>query len=138
MSKFKKLAVFLLTFIMVLSIIPMTSMAANDGWFTIDGVWYYLYPKHDGGCGKMLKGWQQIDSKWYYLDEDGYAVCEEYIKGYWLNKNGVWANTAIASWKKNKNGWWYGDTTGWYAKDQGLRIDGKWYYFGEDGYLIEE
>ncbi|MCR5213363.1 MAG: hypothetical protein K6E10_03035, partial [Eubacterium sp.] len=31
--------------------------------------------------------------------------------------------------------WWYGDDTGWYAKNAWYKIDGKFYHFDSSGYL---
>ncbi|MBR3539133.1 MAG: hypothetical protein IKN79_08675 [Eubacterium sp.] len=56
-------------------------------------------------------------------------------KGYWLNKNGAWTYKPQASWKKDAIGWWYGDTTGWYAVSCRLIIDGEVYSFAASGYL---
>ena len=40
---------------------------------------------------------------------------------------------ANAEWKKDNNGWWYTEGNSWAT---GWRqIDGKWYYFGQDGYM---
>jgi len=40
---------------------------------------------------------------------------------------------ANAEWKQDSNGWWNTDgssySIGW------KEIDGKWYYFGQDGYM---
>ena len=60
----------------------------------------------------------------------------EYCKGYWLNKDGTCTYSAKASWKKDKKGWYYIDTKGWYAKKRWLKIDGSWYYFDEEGYMV--
>lgn len=41
----------------------------------------------------------------------------------------------IQSWKKDSLGWKYLNNTGSYAANEWKRIDGKWYYLGEDGYM---
>lgn len=42
---------------------------------------------------------------------------------------------ASASWKQDNSGWWYTDgdlwTTGW------KKVDGKWYYFYQNGYMAK-
>lgn len=43
--------------------------------------------------------------------------------------------TALANWKQNETGWWYEEENGNYIKTDWKLINGKWYYFGEDGYL---
>lgn len=40
---------------------------------------------------------------------------------------------ANAEWKQDNNGWWYTEGNSWAT---GWRqINGKWYYFGQDGYM---
>lgn len=40
-----------------------------------------------------------------------------------------------AEWKKDTRGWWYSEGSSWAV---GWRnIDGKWYYFYDDGYMAE-
>lgn len=43
--------------------------------------------------------------------------------------------SAKAEWKQDKTGWWYqsGNT---YLKNTWKQIDGKWYYFDYDGYML--
>ena len=97
----------------------------SDGW------WYEYtngdYPKNE---------WKQIDGEWYYFREDGYMAADEWCDGWWCDSDGVCRYIGQAAWKSDASGWWYGDTTGWYAKSQWQRIDNIWYYFGADGYLL--
>lgn len=45
--------------------------------------------------------------------------------------------TALAGqWKSDSNGWWYQNDDGSYPVNQWKEIDGKEYYFGEDGYML--
>ena len=138
MSKFKKLAVFLLTFIMVLSIIPMTSMAANDGWFTIDGVWYYLKN------GDPVKGWQKIGGKWYYFYEDYGEMMDYPCYNY---KGTIYVFEQSGALRDNKTGWFKtsygGEKYSFYVKKGGIattgwkKISGKWYYFESEGPMLD-
>lgn len=93
----------------------------------------YVFP-----LKKVIKtGWQQnTNNVWYYIYEDGSLAKSEYIKGYWLNANGLWTYKYKASWKHNKIGWWYGDSTGWYAKNTIFKIDNKLYGFNKQGYMM--
>ncbi len=59
----------------------------------------------------------------------------EWVDGKWYNADGTQTYDGIMSWKQNAKGWWIEDTKGWYAKAQWQKIDGKWYYFTEDGYM---
>lgn len=101
----------------------------QKNWKYINGKWYYL-----GQNGLGYDGWLNYKGDWYYIREC-YMVNGEWVDGYWLSKNGIWEYKPRASWKKNKKGWWYGDTSGWYAKNIWQTIDGKRYYFNEEGYL---
>lgn len=59
----------------------------------------------------------------------------EWVNGRWYNFEGVITYTGILMWKCNSTGWWVEDTTGWYPVNQWQKIDGKWYYFTETGYM---
>ncbi|MCR5212918.1 MAG: hypothetical protein K6E10_00750, partial [Eubacterium sp.] len=85
--------------------------------------------------GEYLKEeWVQIDKIWYYFYEDKTMACDCYIGGYWMDYNGAWTYPNIASWRSDGK-WWYGDDTGWYAKNAWYKIDGKFYHFDSSGYL---
>jgi len=43
---------------------------------------------------------------------------------------------ASAEWKQNDTGWWYMDDSSWFIGWK--EIDGKWYYFGQDGYMAHD
>lgn len=59
----------------------------------------------------------------------------EWIDGKWYNENGVCDYEGTLSWKCNSTGWWVEDTAGWYPVSQWQKIDGKWYYFLDSGYM---
>lgn len=119
------------------------------GWRSVSGVWYYF--NSDGSMhtgwqldaghwyyfnkdGAMLTGWQYIGGKYYYLKSNGTMASKEYCGGYWLNADGTWTYKYKASWKRNFTGWWYGDDSGWFAKNETIKIDGKNYNFNASGY----
>ena len=107
--------------------------AMRKDWQKINGVWYYL-----GSNGAMRTGWQQIGGVWYYFKSSGAMASSEYCGGYWLNADGSWTYKHKATWRMTNNKWWFGDETGWYAKNQSLRIDGVLQYFDANGYWIDE
>lgn len=39
-------------------------------------------------------------------------------------------------WNKDDKGWWYADTESTYYKSRWAKINGKWYSFGEEGYMV--
>ena len=103
----------------------------KTGWVKISGKWYYF-----NKSGVMQTGWQKISNKWYYLKDSGAMASKEWVKGYyWINKDGTWTYEYKASWKKSNGKWWFGDTSGWYAKNTTIVIDGKSYTFDAKGYL---
>ena len=107
-----------------------TIVAAKPKWVKQSGKWYYIL-----GNGKYAKGWLKISGKWYFFKSDGSMAAKEWCRGYWLNKDGTCTYNYKASWKNDGKGWWYGDTSGWYAKNSWQMIDGKWYYFKANGYM---
>ena len=106
----------------------------KTGWRKDSKGWWY-----DLGGGQYLKNcWKKIDGQWYYFHKSGYLACGEYVHGWWLNKKSCTCTWEYqAKWHKNKNGWWYGDASGWYAKNQTIIIDGTAYNFDAKGYLKE-
>ncbi len=67
--------------------------------------------------------------------KDDKKYSSEWVDGKWYNADGTQDYAGTLSWKQNENGWWVEDTTGWYAKNEWQKIDGKWYYFLADGYM---
>jgi len=96
----------------------------KNGWW-----WYALgkgsYPKNS---------WLKIDGKWYYFQDEGYMIQDTFIQGYWLDSSGAMTDFARCSWHRNKKGWWYGNSNGWYATGT-CYIDGRVYNFEDTGYL---
>ncbi len=59
----------------------------------------------------------------------------EWIKGQWYDSNGNASYKYKGSWKSDSKGWWFEDASGWYPVSQWQKIDGKWYYFLDSGYM---
>ena len=68
-------------------------------------------------------------------DRDKFS--SEWVQGKWYDKNGRQTYRPIGEWKKDKNGWWFQDSSGWYPRNQWQKINGRWYYFKSDGYMAE-
>ena len=64
-----------------------------------------------------------------------YHYSDEWVDGKWYNADGTQTYDGIMSWKQNEKGWWLEDSKGWYPKSQWQKVDGKWYFFTEDGYM---
>ena len=62
-------------------------------------------------------------------------AANEWIEGYWFSSGGVWTYPPKGAWKLNNIGWWFGDTSGWYAKNTTVKIDDKNYSFDASGYM---
>ena len=95
------------------------------------GYWYQdstgWYPKNR---------WQKIDGKWYYFDQKGWMESSAIRDGYYLGTDGAWEGSPKApGWKKDAKGFWYALPGKSYLKKTWCKIDGKWYYFGSDGYM---
>ena len=99
------------------------------------GTKYYYFSPAAKTYGEMKTGWVTIKKKKYFFRKtNGVMARNEYFKGYRFNKDGSWTYKAKASWKKDKNGWRFGDSKGWYAKNQTLTINNKKYTFNKKGY----
>ncbi len=148
----KKFAVGLISSAMLLSFVPMTSLADSTGWIKDDIGWrYYTYED-----GIVNDTWKQINGKWYYFTFSGYCVTgvENYeIEGkyYSFNSSGECLDTNGKT--TLKSGWnkvYYAGRSGpeerwkpmikynWvYVGSDGKpitgwnKIGGKWYYFSE-------
>ena len=59
----------------------------------------------------------------------------EWVNGKWYNADGTQTYEGILEWKCNSTGWWVEDSSGWYPVSQWQKIDGKWYYFLDTGYM---
>ena len=103
------------------------------GWVTENGEQFY-YPEE----GKKATGWRKIEGQWFYFGKDGYMRKNGWWQGYYIGTDGVCTATVRATWRKAKLGWWFGDSTGWYAEDEVIRINDTLYEFDEMGYLVED
>ena len=92
--------------------------------------------RYSDGQGGYVSGWKEIDGSWYYFDGNGNVAKNEYRDGYWLGPDGKMNSNYSGKWKGNSTGWWFEDESGWYPISQWLKINGNWYYFGADGYMV--
>ncbi len=125
-------------------------------WLEIDGNWYYFdengvmatnetrenYEIGDDGVAEELwhadargwkyknlkSSWAEIDGKWYYFDAYGYMVTDTTVQGYRLGPDGAMVHD---SWYQEAGRWKYKN-----ARSTWMQIDGKWYYFDGNGFMV--
>ena len=146
---FKKGFAIAMTAGMMLTFVPMVSLADETGWKKMtNGYEGWRYYETDYFYYKNT--WKKIDGVWYYFDGVGYAVinAENYTingKDYDFDASGACidpypAEEKITGWYKRsrsvcsndysyiKSDWYYYDSDG-KACSGFKKIDGKWYYF---------
>ncbi|WP_294145781.1 glucan-binding protein [uncultured Clostridium sp.] len=116
----------------------MTSFAA--GWEKDDaGIWHY-YDSDD----EMVTGeWKKDGGKWFYLDDDGEMATDAWVDDeYYVNESGA---MLVNEWKKtytdddmddpdeDGESWYYFGSKGKKTTSGSKKINGKTYYFDEDG-----
>ena len=111
------------------------------GWVLDKKGWWYQLEDES----YYNDGWHEINSKWYYFKQDGYIANDEYIKSsnyasdgriYYVESSGEW-DGHIYRWMQDAKGWWIAQVGGeWYAKNQWIKLNDKWYYFDGSGYMV--
>ena len=118
----------------------------RDGcWLESDGTWNQNY---SGGQWKVnSSGWWFEDNNWYptsqwlwingecyYFGADGYLEYDCFRDGCWLTGSGAWDSSySEAGWKADGYGMWF-ESGGWCPKNEGIWINGDYYWFNESGY----
>ena len=80
--------------------------------------------------------WIKISGVWYYFKTDGYMASSEWIDGYWIGADGSWTYEGYGQWMESPNGWYFVDSSNWYPQSKWQKIDGNWYYFDAEGYMV--
>lgn len=128
-----KICLFVLSVFIVVGMISDT-VQAGSAWHRDGNGWWYQednwYPSDQ---------WYEISGNWYYFSNGGYIETSAYRDGCWLDSDGSW-NKAYSGghWASDGKGYWYTDNSGWYPSSTWLWIDGKCYYFKNDGYMAED
>ena len=87
-------------------------------------------------CGKLLSKGKDVEKLPDDSDKkDKTSYSNEWVDGKWYNADGICDYAGTLSWKNDETGWWVEDSEGWYPVAQWQKIDGKWYYFTESGYM---
>ena len=103
-------------------------------WLALNGKWYYF-----GTDGWMKRGWQWVGDYCYFFYDDGSMAADTWVDGYYVDPWGVW----IPNYQGPVEPGWvdYGGGNLAYRFEDGswayywLPLDGKWYYFGTDGWM---
>ena len=103
---------------------------AKDEWEPVNGIWY-----HFDENGYMQTGWLNLDGTWYYLNDDGSMAKDTWIGTYYVDASGSWV---VEGWQNNGYGWWYQRANGTYPHNEWEIINGIWYYFDENGYMLAD
>ena len=103
---------------------------AKAEWEPVNGTWY-----HFDENGYMQTGWLNIGGAWYYLNADGSMAKDTWIGTYYVDGSGSWV---IEGWQNNGYGWWYQRANGTYPHNEWEIINGIWYYFDENGYMLAD
>ncbi len=103
---------------------------AKDEWEPVNGTWYHFDEK-----GYMQTGWLNLGGTWYYLNADGSMAKDTWIGTYYVDGSGSWV---IEGWQNNGYGWWYQRANGTYPNSEWEIINGIWYYFDENGYMLAD
>ena len=103
---------------------------AKDEWEPVNGTWY-----HFDENGYMQTGWLNLDGTWYYLNADGSMAKDTWIGTYYVDASGSWV---VEGWQNNGYGWWYQRANGTYPHNEWEIINGIWYYFDANGYMLAD
>ena len=79
--------------------------------------------------------WGEDEYGWYVQYSDGTYAANEFVDGWWFDAGGYLNEEWEAGWIQDDYGWWY-QSYEWYPTDQWLKIDGDWYYFGANSYMV--
>ena len=116
------------------------SMTSFAGWEKDeDGIWHY----YDSDDEMVEDEWRKDGSKWFYLDEDGNMLTDSWVDDeYYVGSDGAmlknaWIKTTaddeISDPEDDGDHWYYFNSNGKKVTDDSKKINGRTYYFDEDG-----
>lgn len=109
--------------------------AYKNCWYTSGGKKYYL---HDNSAAYQNE-WLKADGKWYYFQSDSAMATDTWIDNYYVDASGVWIPSKekpTDKWITSGNRKWYRHADGSYTKNDWEVIDGKYYRFDKDGWMV--
>ena len=119
-----------------------TAFAADQGWVKEDNTWYYL--DKDGDAVENAWKTNADGTLYFYLNEDGEMATSSLIEDgeylYYVNADGVQSRN---QWRllededtDEEARWYYFDAKGRAVENTKKVIDGKTYYFDEEGKML--
>ncbi|MCI8765716.1 MAG: cell wall-binding protein [Lachnospiraceae bacterium] len=112
--------------------------ASRAGWTEENGDLSYL----DSDGYPLTDTWKKKDNDWYYLNEDGVIARSQMVDEYYVDENGKriynqWISEDNEDWDDDAadTNWYYFGSDGKYAASEWQTINGKSYYFNEDGHM---
>lgn len=112
--------------------------ASKAGWTEEDGDLRYL----DSDGYPITDAWKKKDNDWYYLNDEGVIARSQMVDEYFVDENGKriynqWISEENDDWDEDgaENNWYYFGNDGKFAVSEWQTIDGKNYYFNEDGHM---
>ena len=109
--------------------------AYKNCWYTSGGKKYYL---HDNSAAYQNE-WLKADGKWYYFQSDSTMATNTWIDNYYVDASGVWIpnkEKPTDKWITSGNRKWYRHVDGSYTKNDWELINGKYYRFDEEGWMV--
>jgi len=104
----------------------------KSDWLNIENEWYYLDEN-----GDAVTGWREIRGQWFYFYDNCQLATDTWIGNYYVNEFGAWEPTASRNeWVLSGNRWWYRHADGSYTSSNWELINGNWYYFDSEGWMV--
>lgn len=123
----------------------------KPGWVSDVNGWRYIQKNGYHAASTWL---QDVDGKWYYFNIGAYMALDTTTPdGYYVDASGVWdgqvssiskdenlgpGKQSVAGWELVDNRWKYKHDDGTYVTNAWIEDNGKWYYFGEDSFMLKE
>ena len=122
--KMKKGKTVLLLLAVMFGVTCLPAMAAGEGWQKVGDTWYYY------ASGSIVKDTWIVDK----------IGTTPNLTAYYVDVEGKWIESAVylgceGEWILNQAGWWFQREDGTYPKNEFEYINGKWYFFIENGYM---
>ena len=118
-----------------------TAFAADQGWVKENDTWFYL--DKDGDAVENAWKTNADGSLYFYLNEDGEMATSSLIEDgeylYYVNADGVQSRNQwrlLETEDADEARWYYFDAKGRAVENTKKVIDGKTYYFDEDGQML--